>query len=147
MTLIRLSPLRELMGMQTEMNRLFDDFFTRSTESPDHPLIWNPSVDISETENEVVMVAELPGMERKDIKINLQDNVLTLEGEKKQESEEKGKSYHRLERAYGKFQRSFVLPTAVKSDAIKAKLKDGVLTVTLSKAEEAKPKQIDISVQ
>jgi len=147
MTLIRLSPLRDLVSMQTEMNRLFDDFFARSTENPDHSQVWNPMVDISETESEIRLVAELPGLTKDQIKISVQENVLTLEGEKIQEQEEKGKCYHRVERGHGKFQRSFVLPTAVKGDQIGAKFKDGILTVSLPKAEEAKPKQIQISVK
>lgn len=147
MTLVRWSPLRDLVGMQSEMNRLFDDFFTRSSENVDQPNVWSPMVDISESNNEVLVIAELPGLQKEDVKINLQDNVLSLEGEKTQETEEKGKCFHRLERGYGKFERSFVLPTAVKSDKVKASFKDGVLEIKLPKADEAKPRQIDISVQ
>ncbi|MBN2105568.1 Hsp20/alpha crystallin family protein [bacterium] len=147
MTLVRFNPLRDLVNIQSEMNRLFDDFYVRGSENVEPSTVWSPMVDISESDNEIVVVAELPGLQKEDVKIALQDNVLSLEGDKKQETVDKGKCYHRLERCYGKFQRSFVLPTAVKGDKVKAAYKDGILTITLPKAEEAKPKQIDISVQ
>lgn len=146
MTLVRWSPLRDLVGIQSEMNRLFDDFFVRSSENADQPTVWSPMVDISENDNEIVVVAELPGLQKDDVKIALQDNVLSLEGEKKHEAEVKNKCYHRLERGYGKFQRSFVLPASVKGDQVKASYKDGVLSIRLPKAEEAKPRQIDVTV-
>jgi len=146
MTLIRWSPLRDLVGIQSEMNRIVDNFFSNS-EHPDQSGTWVPMVDISETDNEIVVSAELPGLQKEDVKIAIQDNVLSLEGEKKQETKEKGKNYYRLERDYGKFQRSFVLPSAVKTDKVKAVFQDGILNITLPKADEAKPKQIAISVQ
>ena len=147
MTIVRWSPLRDLVNMQSEMNRLFDDFYVQSSESSDQPAVWGPVVDISENDNEIMVIAELPGLQKEDVKINLQDNVLSLEGEKKQEAEEKGKCFHRVERGYGKFQRSFVLPASVKGNNVKANFKDGILVITLPKTDEAKPKQIDISVQ
>ena len=134
----------DLTRMQDDMNRFFDDFFG------EHPRdmaggAWLPAVDVSETENEFVVRAELPGMSHEDIDINVQDNILTLKGEKKQEKKEEGESFHRLERSYGSFTRSFTLPSGVKAEDIKAAFKDGVLEVSMPKAEEAKPKKIAIT--
>jgi HSP20 family protein len=109
--------------------------------------VWSPSVDVSETKDNVVIKAEIPGMTKDDVKISIQDNVITLKGEKKQEKEEKDANYHRIERSYGSFCRSFTLPAAVKADKIKATYKDGILNVTLPKTEEVKPKEIPINVE
>ena len=148
MTLVRFSPSRDLVGYQDEMNRLFSDFLSHSSErSEEDSVLWNPSVDISETDADITVTAECPGLTKDDVKISLQDNVLTLKGEKKVEKEEKKKNYHRLERTFGQFQRSFVLPTTVQSAKVNASFKDGVLTITLPKVEEAKPKEIAISVK
>jgi len=134
----------ELTGMQQEMNRLFDEFFgERQGEMAE--CSWNPMVDVSETETEIRVRAELPGLTQDSIEINLQDNVLTLTGEKKQEEKEEQENFHRVERCYGSFTRSFTLPAAVKSDAVQATFKNGVLLITLPKAEEAKPKKIAVS--
>jgi len=147
MTLVRWSPFRDLVGYQEEMNRLFNDFISRSTDRPEEgTILWNPVVDIAETENDITVTAEFPGMTRGDIKISLQDNVLSFKGEKKQEKEDTKTNYHRIERAFGAFQRSFVLPTTVDAGRVNATMKDGVLTITLPKAEEAKPKEIAIAV-
>jgi HSP20 family protein len=130
------------------MNRLFDDFFGRPlVKSEWTDSVWNPTVDVSEDKESVIIKAEMPGMKKEDVKISVQDNVLTLKGEKKQEKEEKDKNYHRIERSYGSFCRSFQLPTSVKTDKIKANYKDGVLSVTLPKTEEVKPKEIPISIE
>jgi HSP20 family protein len=107
---------------------------------------WAPAVDIYETDKEISMKAELPGMQEKDIDIKVEDNVLSISGERRMEKEIKEENYHRIERAYGSFNRSFTLPRTVDRDAIKAAYKDGVLTVTLPKKEEVKPKQIKIGV-
>lgn len=107
---------------------------------------WVPQVDMSETKDELTVRAEVPGMDKEGLSVALQDNVLTLRGERKQEAEAKSATFHRLERSYGSFVRSFTLPTLVQADKAKADYKDGVLTVTLPKAEEAKPKEISISV-
>jgi HSP20 family protein len=133
------------MDIQEEMNRLFNTVRTRDSEGSD--MVWGPSVDISESEDEIVVVAEVPGMKKEDIHITIQDNVLTLKGEKKREIEEKEENYHRLERSFGSFERSFSLPSIIQAGQVKAGYKDGVLTITLPKAEEAKPKQIDIAVK
>ena len=147
MAITRWRPFKDVVSIQDEMNRLFDDFFGRPvlmtgwTEG-----VWNPTVDVSEDKDNVIIKAEMPGLSKEDVKISIQDNVLTLKGEKKQEKEEKDKNYHRIERNYGSFCRSFQLPTSVKSDKVKASYKDGVLSVTLPKTEEVKPKEIPISI-
>jgi len=134
----------ELTGMQQEMNRLFDEFFgERQTEMSE--CAWTPMVDVSETETELRIRAELPGLNHEDIEINLQDNVLTLKGEKKQEQKEETENFHRIERCYGNFSRSFTLPANVKADAVQATFKNGILLITLPKTEEARPKKIEIS--
>jgi HSP20 family protein len=134
----------ELTDMQQEMNRLFDEFFgDRRTEVAEGQ--WLPSVDVSETETAMVVRAELPGMTHEDIQLNLQDNVLTLKGEKKEEKKEAKENYHRVERSYGSFSRSFTLPVGVKPEEVKATFKDGVLEISMPKTEEAKPKKIAIT--
>lgn len=148
MAIVRWRPFRDMMSIQDEMNMLFDDFLGRPlmrTEWSEG--VWNPSVDISETKDNVIIKAEMPGLAKEDVKISMQDNMLTLTGEKKQEKEEKESNYHRVERSYGAFSRSFTLPTSVKSDKIKATYKDGILSITLPKTEEVKPKEIPISIE
>jgi HSP20 family protein len=148
MAIVRWRPFRDMMNIQDEVNRLFDDFLGRPllrTEWSEE--VWSPSVDISETEDNVIIKAEMPGLNKDDVKISLQDNTLTLMGEKKQEKVEKDANYHRVERSYGVFNRSFTLPTSVKSDKIKATYKDGILSITLPKTEEVKPKEIPISIE
>ena len=148
MTLVRWSPMGDLVSIQDEMNRLFNAFFARTPDrSKSGMLSWGPLVDISETEDAIEVMAEVPGMKKEDIKISIQDNVLTLKGEKKQEEKEtRGKNFHRVERSYGFFERSFSLPVSLKTDKIKASYKEGILTITLPKSEEAKPKGISIFV-
>jgi HSP20 family protein len=130
------------------MNRLFDNFFRGDIRDEDSTLMaWTPAVDISEHDDEYLVKVELPGVNKEDVKITLESNILTIRGEKKQEKETKNENYHRVERNYGSFQRSFTLPTVVKSDKIDAVYKDGVLSISLPKAEEAKPKQIEVKVK
>ncbi len=155
MALVRWNPVRDLLPipsdiltMQREINRMFDNFFQGGTADDSFGLSsWTPAVDIAEHENEFVVKLELPGVDKNDVRITMQDNVLTVRGQKKQEKESKDSSYHRIERSYGSFQRSFTLPAPVKSDKIDAVFKDGMLTVSLPKSEEAKPKQIEVKVQ
>ncbi len=145
MSIIRWRPTRGLFGLEYEMNRIFDEFFGRvpvQVEPEDG--VWSPSVDVSESSNAITINAEIPGMSKEDVKINIQDNTVTITGEKKQEREEKEANYHRVERSYGAFMRSFSLPSSVKSDKIKASYKDGVLKMVLPKTEEMKPKEIPI---
>ncbi len=156
MSLIRWNPTRELttfpadvLSMQREINRMFDGVF-RGGIQDDGSLFstaWTPAVDITEHETEYLVKAELPGVSKEDVKITMQDNILTIRGEKKQEKETKEGNLHRVERSYGSFQRSFTLPATVKGDKIEASYKDGILSVTLPKAEEAMPKQIEVKVK
>ena len=150
MPIVRWEPFRELTSLQDRMNRLFNDAYRPAqTGSEDDWALggaWAPAVDIFEHEGNIVLRAELPGVDAKDVDIRLENNVLTLRGERKLDSAIKRESYHRVERSYGSFSRSFTLPMAVDQGKIKADYKDGVLNVTLPKREEAKPKQISISV-
>ncbi len=151
MAIVRWEPFRDLVGLQDRMNRLFDESFrglTRGAAEEDWALggTWAPAVDIYEQEGHIVLKAELPGVDPHDVDIRLENNVLTLRGERKVDNDVTRDNYHRVERAYGAFTRSFTLPTVVDQEHIKADYKDGVLKVTLPKREEAKPKQISISV-
>ncbi len=156
MSLVRWNPVRELatipssiLNMQQEINRMFDRFFRGGVldDRDLFPATWMPAVDLVEKEDEFVAKVELPGVHKDDVKITLQDNILTIRGEKKEEKESKDSNYHRLERSYGSFQRSFTLPTSVRQDKVEAEYRDGVLTITLPKAEEAKRKQIEVKVK
>lgn len=154
MSLIRWNPTRDLatfpsdmFNLQREMNRVFDSFFHGADEPNLFNGAWMPAVDVAEEDDAYVVKVELPGVNKDDVKITLESNILTIRGEKKVESEVKQKNYHRTERSYGSFQRSFTLPTSVKNDKIDAVYKDGILTVSLPKAEEAKPKQIEVKVK
>lgn len=153
MSLIRWNPTRDLVwfpsdmfNLQKEMNRMFDSFFRGVDEPSLLNGTWIPAVDVSEEQEAYVVKVELPGVSKDDVKITLESNILTIRGEKKAESEVKEKNYHRAERSYGSFQRSFTLPSTVKNDKIDAVYKDGILTVSLPKAEESKPKQIEVKV-
>ena len=142
---LRTSPMLDIApGFSREVDRLLSDIFNRNVVRFAEE--WMPMVDVTETKDEIVVRAEVPGMTKEDISVTLQDNVLTLRGEKKQEKRELEAAFHRLERSYGSFVRSFTLPTLVQADKVKAAYKDGVLTITLPKAEEVKPKEISISV-
>ncbi len=142
--MVRTNPLFEVgTEFSREMERWMDGLSRGLVRFTDE---WSPTVDISETKDEVIVKAEVPGMTKEDISVFLQDNVLTLRGEKKQEKEEKDKTFHRVERSYGSFVRSFTLPTLVQADKVKAAYKVGVLQITLPKAEEVKPKEILVSV-
>ena len=156
MSLIRWTPARDLptfpsdvINMQREINRMFDSFF-RGGLSEDDALVasdWSPAVDIAEHDNEYTVKLELPGVSKEDVKITMQNNVLTVRGEKRKEKETKGSSYHRVERSYGTFQRNFTLPSTVKADKIDASYAEGILTIVLPKAEEARAKQIEVKVK
>jgi HSP20 family protein len=151
MAIVRWEPFRDLVSIQERMNRLFDEAFrgvARTGADEDWALggAWAPAVDIYEQNGNIVLKAELPGVDPKDVEVRLENNVLTLSGERRFDNEVKRESYHRIERAYGSFTRSFTLPSVVDQEKIKAEYKDGVLRVTLPKKEEARPKQISISV-
>ncbi len=131
-----------------EMDRLRDSFFERrARRRADEEGEWLPSLDVAETKNDIVVKAEVPGMNPEDIDISLSNGVLTIKGEKKQEREEKEENYHLVERSYGSFTRSIQLPGEVRNDKINASYRNGVLKVTLPKSEEAKKKEIKIKVQ
>ncbi len=151
MAIVRWEPFRDLLSLQERMNRLFDDSVRglgRTGAEDDWALggSWAPPVDIYEHEGSIVLKAELPGVEAKDVDVRLENNTLTLRGERKLDREVKKESYHRVERSYGAFTRSFTLPSVVDQANIKADFKDGVLQVVLPKREEAKPKSISINV-
>lgn len=136
-----------LARLRSEIDTLFDRFF----EEPWRGLAewpfggrFGPRVDLSETEDSFCVTAELPGVDPKDVDISVSGNILTLRGEKKQERQEKGRNYYRTERQYGSFQRSIPLPSSVDSDKVEASYKDGVLTITLAKRAEARPKRITV---
>jgi HSP20 family protein len=151
MAIVRWEPFRDLVGIQDRMNRLFDEAF-RGVQRPgeeDWALggSWAPLVDIYEHEGSIVLKAELPGVEPKDVDIRVENNVLTLRGERRLDTEVKRENCHRIERAYGAFSRSFTLPSVVDTEQIKAEYKDGVLRLVLPTKAEAKPKQIAINVK
>lgn len=143
-SVIRWDPFRNLSGLQEQVNRLFESSFRGQ---PDESALttWAPSVDIYETENELVLKADLPEVAEKDIDVHVENNMLTVRGERKFEQKVKEENYLRVERAYGSFSRSFSLPNTVDTEAIKAEYKNGVLTVTMPKRAESKPKQVRIT--
>lgn len=138
---------RELGSLRREMDRIWDRFMGEMPLSRIFKGEWAPSVDISEDKNNIILKAELPGMEAKDVEVNLTDNVLTIKGEKKEEKEQKDERRHVIERYHGAFERSFQLPGKVQSDNIDAVFEKGVLKITLPKTEEAKKKEIKIKVK
>ena len=146
MNLARWNPLREMTAMQNRINRMFNDPYWLTDRMDDDTGMgrWNPAVDLYEKDDHFVIKAELPGVDKKDIAIDLKDRVLTLSGERSYENEVKEESYYRRERSYGKFQRAFTLPADVDSDKIKAEFKDGLLQIEVPKPEEQKPKQVTI---
>jgi HSP20 family protein len=149
MAIVRWEPFRDLVSIQERMNRLFDDAFRGIGRGADDDITsgsWAPAVDIFEQDGNIVLKAELPGVDPKDVEVRVENNVLTLRGERRFENEVKRESFHRIERSYGSFGRSFTLPNVIDTEKIKAEFKDGVLRMTLPKKEEAKPKQISISV-
>jgi len=147
MNIVKWTPFRELEEMQTRLNRFINTPFpTRLEDVRDLPGEWAPVVDVQENEKEYLIKAELPEIRKEDVKIEMLDGVLTIEGERKQEKEEKGKRFHRVERSYGKFVRQFTLPKDVEPKDIQAEFKDGMLNVHLPKTELAKPKPIEVKV-
>lgn len=142
-----LAPFREFERVRREMDRLWDSFLEGGLRKRGEESEWLPSLDVAETKNELVVKAEVPGMDPKDIDISLSDGVLTIKGEKRQEKEEKEADYHVAERSYGSFLRSVQLPKEVQSDKISASYKNGILRITLPKSEEAKKKEIKIKVE
>jgi HSP20 family protein len=148
MNLTKWDPFKELEDITQRLNHVFGrSLVSRDKEREAISVAeWSPAVDVSETEKEYVIKAEIPEVKKEDLKITMQDGILTLQGERKQEKEEKGKRFHRIERSYGSFLRSFDLPTNVDDAKAKAEFKDGVLTLALPKTEKNKPKAVEVRV-
>jgi HSP20 family protein len=144
-SITRWEPFRGLSTLQDEVNRLFESTFKAKGDSSTLTA-WAPAVDIYETENELVIKADLPDLSEKDIDVRVENNMLTIRGERKYDQTVKEDNYLRVERSYGSFSRSFSLPNTVKSEAIQASYKNGVLKVELPKRSDAKPKQVKINV-
>lgn len=143
------NPLRELGSLESRLDRLFG--LTSLTRNGGKEAMtvsqWTPLVDIIEDSNEYLVKAELPELKKEDVKVSVENGELTISGERKSEKEEKDKRFHRIERSYGSFIRSFTLPESVNADKVSAEFKDGVLSVHLPKDEKAKPKSIEVKVQ
>lgn len=148
MALVRWDPFRELEEMSDRLNRVFTRPSVRTNGNKEQLTVadWMPIVDISETDGEYLIKAELPEVKKEDVKVTVENGVLTLQGERRQEKEEKGKKYHRVERSYGSFVRSFTLPESIDESGVKAEYKDGVLNLHLPKSEKVKPKAIEVKV-
>jgi len=143
-TLIRFEPLREMVTLREAMDRLFDDAFTRpyGTDS-----LGAPAIDLYQTDEEVVLLASLPGLKADNVQISVTGELLTLKGEFKEKQEMKEKAYHLRERRYGSFERTVSLPTEVVADKARAEFEDGILTIRLPKAEEVKPRMITVKAK
>jgi len=150
MTLVRWDAFHDVSALQSRMNKIFEDTLGKPlAESGGEHLatgVWTPAVDISETAEKIVMKAEVPGIPQEEIDIQVSGGVLTLKGERSFQKEDKAASYHRVERAYGQFVRSFALPASIDAEKIAASYDAGVLTIDLPKREETKPKQIHVKV-
>lgn len=147
MTLVKWTPRRSMVNWSNDVDRWYENFFNSDYRLNDGISAIRPVVNVEETENEFLISAELPGMEKKDIEISIEDGVLSIDGEKKYDKESKDKNYHRVERSYGKFHRCFKLPNGIDREKIDASYKNGVLNLSLPKSEEAKPKQIEIKIK
>lgn len=148
MNLVKWDPFRELEEVSSRLNRLFGRS-TLPAESDREMLSvadWMPSVDISETDNAYLVKAEIPGVNKDDVKVTIEDGMLTIQGERKQEQEEKGKKYHRVERSYGCFMRSFRVPDDADDSAAKAEFKDGMLNITLNKSKKIRSNAVNVSI-
>src|SRR5215470_11990410 len=142
----RWNPQQNLDNLQNHLSRFLEPF----TRMADEDLVsgsWTPSIDVAETQEKIIVRAEVPGMKQEDIQIEFENGLLTLRGERKLDKSESGVTYHRVERTYGNFSRSFTLPHTVDSEKITAAYRDGILEITVPKKEEAKPKQIRIEVK
>jgi len=148
MDLVRWEPFEGLHSIQSRINDLFEDTFGRSRpgRAAANGAFWYPPVDILESKEAYLIRAELPGMKKEDFNVELKEGTLTLSGERKVEEPAEGVEYHRVERLAGKFTRSFYMPQTIKHDTIKATYRDGILEIYIPKADEAKPKQITVSV-
>jgi len=148
MNLVKWDPFKELEDVSNRLNRLFSRS-PAGTESNQEMLAmadWTPSVDISETDSAYLIKGEIPGVKKEDVKVTIEDGMITMRGERKQEKEEKSKKFHRIERSYGSFMRSFRMPDDVDESGVKAEFKDGMINVLLPKSAKAKSKSIEVSV-
>lgn len=145
-TISRWEPFRGLSTLHDQVNRLFNETVLRGQGEDSGLTTWSPAVDIYETENELVVKADLPDVSEKDIDVRVENNLLTIRGERKFEKSLSEDNYLRVERSYGTFSRSFSLPNTVNAEAIHAEYKNGVLTVTMPKREESKPRQVKVAV-
>jgi len=137
-------PFRDMLNLRADMDKVFKSFFSGLPEEREG--YWAPIIDIEEDKNNIIVKIEIPGMKKDDIKVAVHGKILSVSGERKQESEVKDKIYHRIERAYGKFSRTITLPSEVDADKIKASYKDGLLRINLPKLESVKPRQIDVEI-
>ena len=145
MNIVRFDPFRELEAMTNRLNRLFDPSLLRR-DDPDGFSGWAPAVDVEETDKEYRVKADLPEVPKKDVKISIEDGILTIEGERKQEKEDTNKKFHRVERLYGKFVRRLNVPSDVAQDQIAAEFTNGVLNVRLPKSAVAKPRNVEVKI-
>jgi len=148
-TLSRWEPLREFAQLQDAMNHLFDDRAPRWPWRSESQALsaWTPAVDVYEDPEHLRLTADLAGLDPKDVDIRIENNVLSLQGERKIQKEEKQENYHRIETRYGTFSRTFTLPTSVDGDKVRAEFKNGLLNIYLPKREESKPKQIKVKIE
>lgn len=148
MNIVRWDPFREFEDMSNRLARFFNQPSLRRTIDDDGAFFadWAPAVDVQETEKEYIVKADLPDVRKEDVKVGIENGVLTLEGERKQEKEENNKKFHRVERVYGKFVRRLALPMEIDAQKVAAEFKDGVLNVKMPKTESAKPRAIDVKV-
>jgi HSP20 family protein len=144
MTLVRYRPFGRTMSVAEEMNQMLDSFFGGSNPNASTALRWSPPVDVRETETGFTVRVEVPGVAKDQIQVNLENNTLTVRGEKKQVVDETKGQWHHVERAWGSFERSIALPVRVDGDKIAARYQDGVLEITVPKSDEAKPREIKI---
>lgn len=147
MAVTRWSPTRDLLGITDEMNRLVNNLFGGETAETSFRGTWSPAVDVGEDQDNFYLYIELPGMTREDVKLRYEEGLLTITGEKKAVAENKDLNFHRVERTFGRFERSFRVPTRILGDKIDAHFENGVLVVTLPKAEEMKPKEIEVKIK
>ncbi|MFH2013169.1 MAG: Hsp20/alpha crystallin family protein [Pseudomonadota bacterium] len=147
MDVIKWRPFKDLETLRGDMDTLWDRFFGERVPVIRKDMEWIPPIDISETKDAVVVTTEMPGIDPNDVNISFVQDMLTIKGEKKQEKEEEGESYYRVERGYGSFSRSFRIPVPINEKEIKAQNRGGILKITLPKAEKVKPKEIKITVE
>ena len=144
MAVVRWDPMREMDSLQADLNRMFDRFFEGRTGNGDSGRRWIPAMDLVETDDSLVLRADLPGVNEEDVAIEIQDGVLTVSGERRADHEQKGEGFHRVERAFGRFSRSLALPQGTNPDRIDATFDHGVLEVRVSKPEETQPRRVQI---